>query len=108
MRIGEVIGNVTLSRWHPSLSGAAFRLAIPLTLDELARDAHGAGEPIVVYDDLGAGNGCRIAISEGGEAAQPFRPHDKPIDAYNAAILDTLDVALPRESTKPTSNRKRK
>ena len=92
MRIGEVIGSVTLSRWHPSLSGAAFRLAIPLTREELSQGVPGAGEPIVVYDDLGAGNGSRIAISEGGEAAQPFRPHDKPVDAYNAAILDQIEM----------------
>ena len=26
-----------------------------------------------MYDDLGAGLGSSIAISEGGEAAQPFR-----------------------------------
>jgi ethanolamine utilization protein EutN len=91
MRIGEVIGSVTLSRWHASLAGASFRLAIPLALDEL-RGARGTGEPIVVYDDLGAADGSRIAISEGREAAQPFFPDDKPIDAYNAAILDTIDV----------------
>jgi ethanolamine utilization protein EutN len=98
MRIGEVIGTVTLSRSHPSLSGASFRLAIPLTLAELTSGERGAGEPIVVYDDLGAGDGCHIAISEGGEAAQPFRPKDKPIDAYNAAILDTVDIAASRKN----------
>jgi ethanolamine utilization protein EutN len=92
MRIGEVIGTVTLGRWHPSLSGASFRLAIPLTLDELARGKRPAGEPIVVYDELGAGDGSRIAISEGREAAQPFYPNDKPVDAYNAAILDAIEV----------------
>ncbi|HVU89677.1 MAG TPA: EutN/CcmL family microcompartment protein [Pirellulales bacterium] len=93
MRIGEVIGSVTLSRRHPSLTGASFRLAVPLTLVELSSGSAGAGEPIVVYDDLGAGDGSLIAISEGGEAAQPFRPHDKPVDAYNAAILDSVDIA---------------
>ena len=35
---------------------------------------------------------ARIAVSEGAEAAQPFRPLDKPIDAYNAAILDAVDI----------------
>jgi ethanolamine utilization protein EutN len=39
---------------------------------------------------LGAGVGNRIAFSEGREAAQPFHPDMKPIDAYNAAILDTI------------------
>ncbi len=100
MRIGEVIGSVTLSRRHPSLTGASFRLAIPLTLAELSSGTRGAGEPIVVYDDLGAGDGCHIAISEGGEAAQPFRPHDKPVDAYNAAILDTVDIAANQKKNK--------
>ncbi|MBI2827471.1 MAG: EutN/CcmL family microcompartment protein [Planctomycetia bacterium] len=92
MRIGEVIGSVTLSRWHASLSGASFRLAVPLALDALQGEAQSDAEPIVVYDELGAGHGSRIAISEGREAAQPFYPNDKPVDAYNAAILDTIDV----------------
>jgi ethanolamine utilization protein EutN len=93
MRIGEVIGVVTLNRAHPSLQGAALRLTVPLTLDDLRNDWRPRGEELVVYDDLGAGVGSRIAFSEGGEAAQPFLPEDKPIDAYNAAILD--DVHLP-------------
>jgi microcompartment protein CcmK/EutM len=46
----------------------------------------------VVYDELGAGVGHRIAITEGREAAQPFYPEVKPIDAYCSAILD--DVTL--------------
>jgi len=46
----------------------------------------------VVYDSLGAGVGERIAVSEGGEAAQPFRPAEKPVDAYSAAILDQVRV----------------
>ena len=93
MRIGEVIGTVTLNRAHPSLSGGAYRLAIPLGLAELSSAGEPAGEELVVYDDLGAGIGSRIAISEGGEAAQPFLPLVKPIDAYNAAILDDIQIA---------------
>ena len=93
MRIGEVIGTVTLNRAHPSLNGGAYRLAIPLTLAELSSAGEPAGEELVVYDELGAGIGSRIAISEGGEAAQPFLPLIKPIDAYNAAILDDIQIA---------------
>ena len=93
MRIGEVIGNVTLNRAHPSLSGAILRLAVPLTMAELADGSPPQGESLVVYDELSAGLGSRIAFSEGAEAAQPFHPEVKPIDAYNAAILD--DVQLP-------------
>ena len=95
MRIAEVIGTVTLSRWHPSLAAGSYRLARPLTLDELTSGATPAGEPLVVYDELGAGMGSRIALSESREAAMPFHPEVKPIDAYNAAILDTVRVQTP-------------
>jgi microcompartment protein CcmK/EutM len=92
MRIGEVIGYVTLSRCHPTLIGARFPIAVPLTLENLTGKSAERNEELVVYDDLGAGVGSRIAFSEGGEAAQPFYPVDKPIDAYNAAILDTVNI----------------
>src|SRR4051794_19224915 len=92
MRICDVIGTVTLNRSHPSLTAAAYRLAVPLTLAELTNGTEPSGEPLVVYDDLGAGVGSRIAISEGGEAAQPFLPELRPVDAYNAAILDEIQI----------------
>jgi len=95
MRIGQVIGTVTLSHRHPSLAGASFRLVVPLSFDNLLQDNDPKAEPLVVYDDLGAGVGSRIAFSEGGEAAQPFEPEMKPIDAYNAAILDSIHVQKP-------------
>ena len=47
---------------------------------------------VVVWDDLGAAYGSIIAVSDGAEAAQPFRPSQKPVDAYNAAIIDELHV----------------
>jgi microcompartment protein CcmK/EutM len=90
MRIADVVGTVTLNRAHPSLLGGRFKLVAPLSWDNLA----GGVEPmeeIAVFDELGAGVGSRIAVSEGREAAMPFHPELKPIDAYNAAILDTLD-----------------
>jgi ethanolamine utilization protein EutN len=92
MRIGEVIGTVTLNRAHPALVRGSFKLAIPLSLANLAERSSERAEAIVVYDALGAGQGSRIAISEGREAAQPFDPDLVPVDAYNAAILDTVTV----------------
>jgi ethanolamine utilization protein EutN len=92
MRIGKVIGSVTLSRFHPSLAGGRWKLAVPLSLDDLTIDREPQAEPLVVYDDLGAGEGSLIAFSEGAEAAQPFRPEIKPIDAYNAALLDSVEL----------------
>jgi microcompartment protein CcmK/EutM len=92
MRIGEIIGTVTLNRSHPSLTAASFKLAVPLSLANLTGAAPITAEEFVVYDELGAGIGSRIAISEGGEAAQPFYPEMKPVDAYNAAILDHVNI----------------
>lgn len=91
MRIGEVIGTVTLAAWHPSLAGARYVLAVPLALKNLQGEA-ALTEELVVYDDLGASPGVRIAISEGGEAAQPFHPAKKPVDAYCAALLDEIEL----------------
>jgi ethanolamine utilization protein EutN len=96
MRIAHVIGTVTLSQSHPLMRGARLKVAVPLSLEELSQDQRAAtGEDLVVYDDLGADVGDRIMLSEGGEAAQPFYPEMKPIDAYNAGILDSLDLVTP-------------
>jgi microcompartment protein CcmK/EutM len=92
MRICEVIGTVTLSRVHPSLVGGSLRLAVPLSLANLNGESNTRAEALVVYDILGAGVGERMAVSEGGEAAQPFHPDKKPVDAYNAAILDQVRI----------------
>ena len=40
--------------------------------------------------NLGAGSGSRIGFSEGAEAAAPFHPKKKPVDAYCACILDQI------------------
>lgn len=92
MRIAKIIGNVTLNAAHPSLLGGALRLAVPLSLDDLLGRGDALAEELVLYDELGAGLGSFVALSEGPEAAQPFRPEIKPVDAYNAAILDHLDI----------------
>jgi ethanolamine utilization protein EutN len=92
MRMGEVIGNVTLSRAHPELQGVQWKVVLPMSLEDLSDRRGGSGESLVVYDALSAGEGEWIAISEGREAAMPFHPDRKPVDAYNAAILDTVEI----------------
>ncbi len=92
MRIAKVFGTVTLNRQHESLRHASLRLATPLTRKELETGQTPQGETLVVYDELGAGDNSLAAIAEGPEAAQPFRPAVKPIDAYVAAILDHIDI----------------
>lgn len=92
MRIAEVIGRLTLSQCHPTLRGATWLLAVPLTVPALVGKESGRGEPFVVFDEWGAAQGSLIGVSEGAEAAAPFLPDQKPVDAYNAAILDAVEV----------------
>jgi len=65
---------------------------LPLDRPALAGTGTSGEEPFVTYDEFGAGLGALIAISEGAEASAPFHPDQKPIDAYNAAILDVVEV----------------
>ena len=91
MRLGKTIGTVTLVEPHPTMRGGVFKLVVPLSTADLAR-GDGSAEPLVAWDDLGAGDGQLVAFSEGGEAAQPFRPLDKPVDASIAALIDRLEL----------------
>lgn len=92
MRIARVIGTVTLSRSVASLEGGTFRLVVPLSLSNLTENVTEKADPLVTIDSWNAGVGQRIAISEDGEAARPFRDKNTPVDTYNAAIVDTLDI----------------
>jgi ethanolamine utilization protein EutN len=92
MRIAEVIGTVTLSRWHPSVTGLRWVIGVPFSLQALKKGAPPDGEDVVIADVLGAGQGQKIGFSEGGEAAVPFLPEKKPVDAYGACIVDELTI----------------
>ena len=92
MRIAKVIGTVTLNRCHPSFVGARLRLVVPLSLAELRGEHQPQAEELVAWDDNSAGLGNLIAISEGAEATQPFRPDMKAVDAYATAILDEINL----------------
>jgi ethanolamine utilization protein EutN len=92
MRLGAVIGRVTLSVVVPELQGARWLIVSPFTHDEFR---NGIDVPVtvtkepslVVYDNLGGGVGQVIGFVEGREAAQPFEKAP-PIDAINAALVD--------------------
>jgi len=92
MRIGRAIGTVTLVAPHPTVRGGRLKLVVPLATADLATGDGGA-EPLVAWDDFGCGDGQLVAFSEGGEAAQPFQPDDKPVDAYVAALIDRIALA---------------
>jgi microcompartment protein CcmK/EutM len=90
MRIGEVIGKLTLSRCDPKLVGGRFMIVQPHSPQSLRENGMGRGDVEVVYDDLGARLGDRVAFSEGREAAMPFHPTPVAIDAYLVCLLDEI------------------
>ncbi len=92
MRIAEVIGRVTMSRLHPSLKGGRFLVALPMPLSALREGSEDRGEDVIVFDNLGAGAGSLIGLSEGREAANPFGKVKTPVDAYCACLIDQVSM----------------
>lgn len=92
MRIAEVIGRVTLSRVHPSLKGGRYIITLPMPTEALLDGSPKRGEEVIAYDNLGAGPGALIGLSEGREAANPFGKTKTPVDAYCACLIDQLSL----------------
>lgn len=98
MRLGHVIGKVTLNVADPALRGGRFLLVQPLNRDQFAgapATPLAKGATVVVYDELGATTGQIIGFTEGAEATAPFS-QPTPVDAYNAAIVDEIYYTPPR------------
>ncbi|NBQ23583.1 MAG: ethanolamine utilization protein EutN [Verrucomicrobia bacterium] len=92
MRLGTVIGRVTLSQSIEALRGARWLVVSPFNRQHFQQGSEPlnliTSEPsLVVYDNLGGGVGDTIGFVEGREAASPFDP-PIPIDAINAALVD--------------------
>jgi microcompartment protein CcmK/EutM len=97
MRLGHVIGRVTLSRQDPAYKGGRFLLVQPFDQGVYQRAQHeprtvtplAKGSTVVVYDNLGAGVGHVVGFTEGAEASMPF-DQPTPVDAFNAALIDLV------------------
>ena len=61
-----------------------------MPLEALAEGSSRRGEEVIAYDDLGAGPGSLIGLSEGREAANPFGQQKTPVDAYCACLIDRI------------------
>ena len=94
MRLGTIVGRVTLSQTVPAFAGARWLIVSPFTREHFQQGSNPPGglskDPsLVVYDDLGGGLGQTIGFVEGREAAMPFAG-PTPIDAINAALVDEI------------------
>ena len=98
MRLGTVIGRVTLTIKEPVYSGGCLLIVQPFSREQFAGAPMrplAKGSSVVVYDELGADEGCIVGFTEGAEASQPFEG-DAPVDAYVACIVTQINYQPPR------------
>ncbi len=101
MRLGHVIGKVTLSQSDPAYKGGKFLIMQPIGKAQFAGAPMlplAKGISLVVYDTLGAGEGHLVGFIEGSEATAPF-DNPTPIDAFNTAIVDRVFYTPPAAAT---------
>ena len=94
MKLGTVIGRVTLSKTVKPLEGGRFLIVSPFAREQYERGleaafSFGKDPSLVVYDAIGGGVRQVIGYVEGREAAQPFE-QPTPVDAINAALVDEM------------------
>jgi len=90
MKIARVIGNIWSTKKKDSIH--ALRL---LLVEPLKKDLTPEGDVIVAADDeIGAGNGEIVIITQGAPAMQAFDKEIKiPVDAVVMGIVDSLDIS---------------
>jgi ethanolamine utilization protein EutN len=94
MKLGTVIGRVTLAKTVKALEGGRFLVVSPFSREQFAVGLEaprsmGNDPSLVVYDAIGGGVGDVIGYEEGREAAQPFEV-PTPVDAINTALVDEM------------------
>lgn len=100
MKLGQVIGNLSLSHQEPALKGGRWLVVAPLTKAQYAGAPMRPISPdwnLIVYDNLGAQRDDIIAYVEGAEATMPF-DHPMPIDAYNVCLIDKISYHPPSQN----------
>ncbi len=99
MKIGHVIGKVTMHSQEDAFRGGRWLVVNPVDTPQIntciTTPPTLTSQPsIVVFDSIGAGEGDIIGYVEGAEATAPFE-HPMPIDAISLAIFDTLNYVPP-------------
>ena len=89
MLIAKVIGNVWSTKKKDEIS--ALRL---LFTQPLGKDLKPEGKVLVAVDEVGAGFGELVIVTQGAPAMQAFNKDDLiPIDAVVVGIVDNLEMA---------------
>ena len=96
MILANVIGNVWSTKKKDEIS--ALRL---LFVQPLGKDLKPDGEVLVAADEVGAGFGEMVIVTQGAPAMQAFSKEALiPIDAVVVGIVDNIDMADAAKSRK--------
>jgi microcompartment protein CcmK/EutM len=90
VRIGEVIGTVTLCVADPKFVGKQLSIVQPHNPQSLRANGMATDEVVVCIDELNSRVKDRVGFSEGREAAMPWHPDKVAVDAYLACLLDDV------------------
>ncbi len=86
MILGMVVGTVVCTQKADQIAGAKY-----LLVDKCDQTGKGIGQYHVALDQVGAGLGEMIFMSQGSPNRQTKRTFDRPIDASILGIVDTID-----------------
>lgn len=73
MQVGRVLGSVTSTIKHPTFQGERL-LVVQLESESGQPD----GEPVLVFDRLGAGRGDQVVVTNDGRVLQEMVGRDTP------------------------------
>lgn len=90
MLIGRVVGNVWSTKKNELIH--AIRL---LFIQPLDKDQEPVGEVLVAADEIGAGRGELVLVSQGSPAMMAFADIERPlpVDAVVIGIVDSLEMS---------------
>lgn len=86
MILGMVVGTVVPSQKADGIEGATY-----LLVERCDQGGGGRGDYHVALDQIGAGVGEMIFMSQGSPNRQTPRTFDKPVDATIIGIVDLID-----------------
>jgi len=95
VRLGRVVGNVYATQKFRKFEGLKFLQVQPLDLNRKPR-----GLPMTAVDLVDAGEGDEVLIcTEGQSAVDAVGLGDNPLDAIVLAVVDSVQLALPRKES---------
>ena len=88
MIIGEIVGDVWSTKKNEKIH--ALRL---LFVQPLGKNLSPSGDIFIAADEIGAGVGDRVIVTQGSPAMEAFeRGEHIPVDAAVVGIVDSLDI----------------